>query len=157
MKFSEKNCIVKKNENVIFFGKQTSGMYLVDIGGAGEKAMTTPEVSGEILNVCHSLLAHADRTDIKQMTAIKAVISFNTVAPQPTRICSPCVELTIPHTAIKSRTALETRPGTVLQTSLAEMSVTSVQDSCYFVIFIDRISGRVSAFHLEAKAELPNC
>lgn len=45
VEFSEKNYIVKNNGNVIAVGERTSGIYLVELRGDGEKAMTSSEVS----------------------------------------------------------------------------------------------------------------
>lgn len=87
------------------------------------------------------------------MMAMNAVFGLDKVDLKPKKSCAPCIEETMPSTAMKSRTTLETRPSAVLHTDVAEISLISVGGSRYFVTLIDEASRHVSAFHKEIKAE----
>lgn len=114
------------NGNVIAIGHRTGGMYLADLRGTAENAIITPEVSGEMLRLWHSRLAHATKTAIKQTMALKAISGFDKVYLQPARSCSSCVEGTMPKTAMKLRVTLERQPSAVFPTNVAKISVTSI-------------------------------
>lgn len=49
------------------------------------------------------------------------------------------------NTPMRSRTTLESRLGAVLHIAFAETNVPSVNGAKYFVTFIDKASGHVSA------------
>lgn len=102
-----------------------------------------------MLSVSHSRPAHADRTAIERMMAIKAVVRLDIVYLQPTRSFSICVEGTMLNPAMKLRTTLEMQPGTVLPTDVAEMSVIIFGGARYFLNFIGEASGHVSIFDMK--------
>lgn len=62
---------------MIDIGEQTGGIYSLELQDVVENVMTTLEVSGEIFRVWYSLISHADRTAIKGMMVIKAVIGLD--------------------------------------------------------------------------------
>lgn len=85
--------------------------------------------------------------------AIKADAGFDKADSQSAKNCSPCVERTLPNTASILRKTLETRPGAVLHTDAAEISVAPVGGARYFVTLNDRTSKHVNAFHMKIKSE----
>lgn len=133
-------------------GEQPSGMYSKVPRGAGKKATTALEVSGEMLLVWYLQLTHANRTAIKVMMKIKEVIKLVKLDLQPTKSCEPCFEGTMPNTALRSKTSLGTRPRLAPHTDVAEMKVIPVSGACYSVMSIET-SKHVSAFHIKRKAE----
>lgn len=62
-----------------------------------------------------------------------------------TNSCSPCVEGAMTNKPMGSPTRLETRPGAVLHTDVAEMDISSVGGGKYFITFIVEESGHVNA------------
>lgn len=76
--FREKNCTVK-NRKCDFHWLTSGGMYSVELCGTDEKAMTTPEVGGKKIRVWHLRLAHAKRTALKRIRAMKVVFSLDNV------------------------------------------------------------------------------
>lgn len=57
------------------------------------------------------------------------------------------------NTPMKSRTHLETRPGAVRHTDVAEMVILSVRGAKYFITSIEEASGQVTTCHMKSKGE----
>lgn len=107
-----------------------------------------------MLRVAHSRLAHAYKTAINRTMAIKAVVDIDKLDLQSTRSCSPCVQGTMPNTAMKSRKTLETRPCAVSHTNNVEMSEASIYSARYFVKISNKACGHITAFCMIVNAEV---
>lgn len=53
------------------------------------------------------------------------------------------------NTPKKSLEILETRPGVVVQTDVAEMNFTSIPEARYFATIIDEVFGHLGAYHVK--------
>lgn len=148
VELKSKKCVMKEKSCVAGVGERAGGMYSVNLQQACDKALGTPDVTGDLLSVCHARLAHADRNAVNKMTQSGFVYGLQTVEARSTKICSSHLQGTMTKTPMRSQTTLEARPSAVLHTYIAEINVLSVCGAIFFVIFIDKASRYVKACHM---------
>lgn len=69
-----------------------------------DKATANPDVTGVVLSVRHAWLAYADWNSIKRMEQSGAAHCLHTTEVCLRNICSPCVEVTMTITHMRSQT-----------------------------------------------------
>lgn len=142
-----------KTGSITTTGERTRGKYSVELRDAVEKAMAAPETNRRMLSVGNPRIVQADRTGIKTLVVIRALVGLDKVYLHRTKSCSPCVKVTVPNIVLNSGTILKTRPVTVLRTDVAVISIISAGGSGYSVAFMDEASEHVSDLLIKNTAE----
>lgn len=111
---------------------------------ASDEMLAAPDVNGDVFSVCHSKLVHADRNAIRMREQSSAFRGSEMTATCSKNICTPFAKGTVMSTPMSYCTNLGMRPGAILHTAIAEMSVPSADGARCFVILNDESSVYVS-------------
>lgn len=148
MELREENCVGEKNRSRLAIRNLTGGIHSMALQAVDKKALTTPEVSGELLIVWMFRLKKDNRIAIKRMVSKKAVIDLDKMALQNKSSCLSCVDETVPNVAVKSITTVESQPSTVLYNYVSKMSLNPLVELATFLTFMEEASGHVSDLHI---------